>query len=393
MTVNFIQHLRSRTPLGWRQLRHKPMRLLVAIAGVVFADLLIFMQLGVMGALFETAVTPVRILSADIMLVSPEARQIGQLGTLPRRRLYQALGVDGVMAGAPLYIASMSLRSAASIRQANVMVFGIDPEFDGFTDPEIAAQRTKLRTAETGLLDRLTRKPFGALTEEIDQGEPVRVEVMGRTLSLIGLFSLGASFDSDGTAIISDQTFLRLFPPNSAAAVSAILLHTAPGADINEVANRLRQVLPVADTKVMTTDEYVDYIKSYMQDNTPIGFVFTFGVIIGFIIGFAIVYQILSADVNDHLAEYATFKAMGYTHGYLLGVVFEEALLLAALGFVPAVVLSLGLYTVLGLGTELAIDMPLGRPALVLALTFTMCCISGLVATRRLKAADPADVF
>ncbi|MGY6249841.1 FtsX-like permease family protein [Bosea thiooxidans] len=171
------------------------------------------------------------------------------------------------------------------------------------------------------------------------------------------------------------------------------MIQLAPDADPAGVAEALRRLLPSSDTKVMLTEEYAQYIKDFMRDNTPIGFVFSFGVAIGCLIGFAIVYQILSADVNDHLAEYATFRAMGYTQGFLLGIVFEEALILALLGFVPGVVASLGLYAVISAGTELAMTMPPTRMALVLCLTFAMCAASGAIATRRLTAADPADVF
>jgi putative ABC transport system permease protein len=387
------QKIANRTALGWRQLRHNKGRLIVALAGVAIADILIFMQLGIMGALFETAVTPLRMFNADILLLSPDARTLGQSGTLPRRRLYQALGVEGVADGSALQIGAVSFRSPRSIRQANVMVFGVAPDFDGFSKPEISTQLSKLRAADTLLIDRLTRQPFRALAAEAERGDTVPVEVTGRTVSIVGLFSLGASIDNDGSAIVSDQTFLRLFPRNSASAVSAILLKVSPGADVEAVAQRIRLALPANDTKVMTADEFANYIKGYMKDNTAIGFIFTFGVIVGLFIGFAIVYQILSADVNDHLSEYATLKSMGFTHRYLLGVVFEEALLLAALGFVPGLVLSLALYLVLGAGTELAVAMPASRPALVAALTFGMCLLSGAVATKRLRAADPADVF
>ena len=393
MIDRIIRRLANRTPLGWRQLRQNKTRLIVALAGVAIADVLIFMQLGIMGALFETAVTPLRIFNADILLLSPDVRVLGQAGTLPRRRLYQALGVEGVAGGSVLQIGAVSFRSPKSIRQANVMVFGVDPDFDGFSKPEISRQLAKLRVADTLLVDRLTRQPFGALVAGAERGDSVPVEVTGRTVSIVGLFSLGASIDSDGSAIASDQTFLRLFPRNSAAAASAILLKASLGADVEAVARRIRLALPTEDTKVMTAEEYADYIKGFMKDNTPIGFIFTFGVIIGLFIGFAIVYQILSADVNDHLSEYATLKAMGFTHRYLLGVVFEEALLLAGLGFLPGILLSLVFYWVLGVGTELAVAMPPSRPALVLALTFAMCLFSGAVATRRLQAADPADVF
>jgi putative ABC transport system permease protein len=386
--------LTLRTPLGWRQLRHNPTRLLVALSGVVFADILIFMQLGVMGALYETSVTSVRKLDADIILMGPEARAIANLGTLPERRLYQALGVEGVRTGGALQVGSITLRNPAESKYATVLVLGVSPDFRAFLDPEIARQLPLLREADTALLDRKARSAVLPMVEALACGQTdVRSEMMGRTVALRGLYSLGASFSDDGSLIMSDQTFLRLFPRNTGSAPNAILLQVEAGADALAVAARLRAAMPASDTKVMTKDEYIQFVKNYMADGTPIGFVFTFGVIIGLVIGFGIVYQILSADVNDHLAEYATFKAMGYTHGYLLGVVFEEALLLAALGFVPGVLLSLGLYWLIGVGTELAVGMPASRPWFVLGLTFLICFVSGAVATRRLKAADPADVF
>jgi len=393
MTATLLERAQLRTPLGWRQLRHNPGRLLVALGGVAFANVLIFLQLGVMGALFESAVTPLRTLKADILLMSPDARAIGQLGSMPRRRLYQALGVDGVAAASMLQVGTIEIRSPTSIQQASVMVFGVDPEFDGFTRADISAQRSLLRTADVALLDQLTRSSLRPMVESIAAGGVAKAELQGRTVTLAGLFSLGASFQNDGTMIVSDQTFLRLFPRTSAAAINAVLVQTAPGANVSEVAARLRAALPASDTKVMTANEYADFIKDFMRTNTPIGFIFTFGVIIGTLIGFAIVYQILSADVNDHIREYATFRAMGFRQRYLLGVVFEEALLLAVLGFVPGLVLSLGFNAIVSAGTELAMTMPVSRTAFVFGLTFAMCAASGAIATRRLKAANPADVF
>ena len=113
----------------------------------------------------------------------------------------------------------------------------------------------------------------------------------------------------------------------------------------------------------------------------------------GFVVGVVIVYQVLSTDVNAHLAEYATFKAMGYRNSYLLGVVFEEAIILAALGFVPSVAIALGLYRLTAAATALPLSLPVARALWVLVLTIVMCGLSGAIATRRLQSADPADIF
>lgn len=388
--------LAARTPLGWLQLRHNPARLSIAIAGVAFANLLIFLQLGVMGALFDTAVKPVTMLDADIVLLSPDARAISQLGTLPRRRLFQALGVDGVADGTALQVGQLEIRRpgvAPGQRFASVSVFGIDPEARAIRDPDVNAQRAALRQANTALLDRISRAPLAPLVAAVAAGEPAQAEITGRTITFADLFTLGASFNSDGSILVSDQTYLRLFPRSSAAAVSAVLLRSAPGEDPAEVAARLRDALPYADTQVMTTSDYMDYMRDFMRRNTPIGVVFSVGAVIGVLVGFGILYQILVADVYDHLGEYATFRAMGFAQAWLLGVVMEQAFLLAALGFLPGVVLSLGLYALLAAATELAVTMPLDRAALVFGMTLAMCAASGALATRRLAAADPADVF
>ncbi len=97
--------------------------------------------------------------------------------------------------------------------------------------------------------------------------------------------------------------------------------------------------------------------------------------------------------IADHIAEYATLKAMGRTNAFLVGVVIVEALVLSLVGFVPGIVLSGLLYRGLAGYTGLLMNLTLGRAGLVLALTVLMCLGSGLVAIRKLITADPAGLF
>ena len=84
-----------------------------------------------------------------------------------------------------------------------------------------------------------------------------------------------------------------------------------------------------------------------------------------FVVGVVIVYQVLSTDVNAHLKEYATFKAMGYHNSYLLGVVFEEAIILAFVGFIPGFLLPNILYALAANATALPLYMTGSRAMLV----------------------------
>jgi putative ABC transport system permease protein len=147
------------------------------------------------------------------------------------------------------------------------------------------------------------------------------------------------------------------------------------------------------DVNVYTLQEFVEFEKNYWATNTPIGFIFRLGVAMGFIVGVILVYQVLSTDVNSHIHEYATFRAMGYQQRYLLGIVLEEAFILAVLGFVPGLAISGLLYHLTRQATSLPIYLTVARALGILIATIFMCLISGAIATRKLQSADPADIF
>src|SRR5262249_23113542 len=144
---------------------------------------------------------------------------------------------------------------------------------------------------------------------------------------------------------------------------------------------------------VLTKPEYVAQEMEFWEKSSPIGFVFNMGTIIGFVVGVVICYQILATDIADHLAEFATLKAIGYHNRYLTKVVLQEALFLSLLGFIPGVAVSALLYQLLANSTGLPMQMTPLRSGVILGLTVVMCIISGALAVRKVQAADPAEVF
>jgi putative ABC transport system permease protein len=193
--------------------------------------------------------------------------------------------------------------------------------------------------------------------------------------------------------VTSDQSFFRFFPTRSSGAPDHILIHVADGVSATTVAQRLRAALPLETVKVQTAQEAARADLAFMSTQRPTGIIFGFGVFMGILVGLVIVYQVLSTDVADHLSEYATFKAMGYGQSFFLGIVFEEAIVLAVFGFVPGFIVSIGLYAALVAATGLPVEMDTGRALLVFFGTLAACTISGAIATRRLAHADPADLF
>jgi putative ABC transport system permease protein len=384
--------LQRRTPLGWLQLSHQKGKLAVALAGIAFADVLMFMQMGFQAALYDSSVRTHQILEADAVLFSPQALNFGNLSTFPRRRLLQAQDITGVDAAHAMYINNIVWKHPQTRKENAIRIVGIDPNFIGLQLPDMPEKLDRTKLPDTFLFDQASRGDYKQVIADINQGKSVKTEIEGKTITLAGTFAIGSSFGTDGHLLTSSQNFLRLFPRRKAQNISLGLLKLAPSANPDQVVAQLRQHLP-SDTTVMSRTEFIEFEKAYWQRNTSIGFIFTLGVGMGFIVGIVIVYQVLSTDVNSHMAEYATFKAMGYGNSYLLGIVFEEAFVLALLGFFPGVIGALGLYTLARNGTGLPILMTVSRAISVFVMTLVMCIISGAIATRKLQSADPADIF
>ena len=387
-----LQQLSRRTSLGWLQLSHDKGRMVVAIAGIAFADVLMFMQLGFQNALYSSNTRLHQTLQADLVLINPQGRNLLNLSSIPRRRLYQAMNVPGVKSADPLYVKLANWKVPETRRETSIMVLGFNPDRPAFTLPEVNQNLNSIKLPDTVLFDRASRGDYQAAIAQIDRGKSVKTEIDRRTITIDGLFTIGASFAADGALITSDQNYLRLFPRQDSASVNAGLIQLQPGADPVQVQQVLKAHLP-SDVKVLTKQEFIEFEKNYWAKNTAIGFVFNLGVAMGFVVGVIIVYQVLSTDVSDHMAEYATFKAMGYRNIYLLGIVFEEAIILSVLGFLPGVGVSIGLYHLTRQATNLPLYMTILRAFAVLILNMVMCSISGAIATRKLQAADPADIF
>jgi putative ABC transport system permease protein len=381
-----------RIPLAWLQLSRERMRLFVALAGIGFADILMFMQLGFRDALFESAVVLHKKLQGDIFLISPQSTSTIAMKSFPTRRLYQTLGFEGIKSISPVYLDFALWKNPETRGTRSILVLGFNPADSVLILPGVTDNLDALKIADVVLFDDTSRPEFGLVAQEFNAGKDVTTEVGGRRIRVGGLFSLGASFGADGNIVTSDLNFLRLFPSREKGLIDIGIINLNPEADQKAVIKNLKQSLP-KDVKILSKEEFIAFEKNYWQTGTAIGFIFTLGTGMGLIVGTVIVYQILYTDVADHLPEYATLKAMGYKNSYLLMVVFQEALILAVLGYLPGCSLAMGLYTLTRSATNLPMAMNIAKAVSVLIMTILMCTVSGAIAVRKLQAADPADIF
>ena len=381
-----------RAPLGWQQLRHRPLRLLVALLGIAFAVLLIMMQLGFRSALFESAVRFHERFSYDIALFSPDSVFIVRPQPFSLRRLYQALADESVTDVAPVYIFPATWKDPWATGRRSLNAIGFDPD-DAILDAVgFEEHRARLRQQDVVIFDARSRPEFGPVAERFETEAPITTEVNDREIEVVGLFEMGTSFGIDGTLMTSAENWLRLFPNADRGEIQLGLLTLKEGADADAVRDRLRAALP-KDVLVMTKADFIERETAYWNAATPIGYVFAFGAIMGFVVGAIIVYQILFADVSEHLNEYATLRAIGYGSSFVAGIVLQQAAILGVLGFIPGLLASWALYTRAAAATFLPIYLTPGRMLTVFTMTLAMCAISALLAVRKVTRLDPAEVF
>jgi putative ABC transport system permease protein len=381
-----------RIPLAWLLLTRQPVRLAVALAGIAFAGILMFMQLGFRDGLFDASVTIHRLFDTDLVLISPRSSSSVSMAGFPRRRLVQAMADPDVEGITPLHWNLLLWRNPETRSTRSILTLGFEPADPLFTDPSLAPKAKLLQDRGRVLFDELSRPEFGPVAEWFRDGRTVESEINGKRVRVAGLVGLGTSFGADGNLLTSQETYLQLLPNTPPGSIEVGLIRLRAGADADAAVKRLQRDLP-DDVNVLTKEGFIAFEQNYWRSSTSIGFIFTLGAAMGFVVGCVIVYQILYSDVSDHLPEYATLMAMGYRLRNLLGVVAREGMLLAVFGYLPAYLAGQGLYLLVRNATQLPVSMNLTRALTVFIMILVMCMGSATLAMRRLGDADPAEIF
>lgn len=381
------------TPLSWLQLTSQRTRLVIASLGIAFAAMLIFVQLGLLEAMYTSNTSVHRQLRADLIMLHAETETFISGQAFSKRQLYRALGFKGVKSVNSFSYLIHNFKNIQTGKNQAIAIFGIEPSDSPFEIDELNQNIELLKLTDVGLFDRQSRAEYGNITEKLDANHPVIVELIGHRIKLQAATQfVGPSFAIHGSIITSKYSLSRIYPQLSPENVFVGLITLDDGANANQVIKNLRSRLP-ADVKVLTKKEYIDLEENYWKNNTPIGLIFSMGAAIGFVVGVIIVYQILYAEISDRIPDYAILKARGYKSRYFLGLLFQASVGLSIAGYLPGYILASLLYSAAATSTKLPLKMTSERALLVLVLTILMCLMSSVIAARKLEDADPADLI
>jgi len=373
-------------PLPWRNLRQTPGQFALAIAAISFAVMLIFMQLGILGAVLQGATLIYDQLDFDVVLISQKSLEVSFTQPFSRQQLYRVNGLADVTSTASVYLSFSDFKNPEDQTLNAILVMAIPLDRTVFKTKEINQQRDILQQQDTILFNRLSNDDFGRVTIGTVS------ELQDKKVKIGGLFTMNNSFRFIGSVLMSEQNFTRFYPRRSPDEISLGLVKIKPDADLDQVIAQIRKLVPQSIT-VLSRAEAAVKDQSYWLTSTSIGIIVSFGVSTAFLIGAVIVYQILNADVMERLPEYGTLKATGYSNQQLAKIVIQQSTILALLGYIAGLFLALAVYQIMRSVTSLPIQMSIVRILLILSLTLIMCNLSALISLQKVIKLDPSDVF
>ena len=394
--------------LAWSNLMHQQVRTFVSLVGVGFAVLLVFMQLGFLGATYTTATLIYDQLDFDVMILSKEYVSLNESSSFLRSRLAQTRATPGVESAWPLTTTVGLWRDPNPPKESDddgarrawiILTLAIEPaSMDHLflrpvktifrNEEEFRRDASLLSRLDTVLVDRSSRPEYGnpSLWEAIGHNE-----LNGQRVDIGGDICIGTGFGYNGLLLTSEETLRRVggWPEYR---ITHGLLKIRAGYDHEEVAEELRAVLP-DDVTALTRAQLATQEQHFWLLSTAAGQFFIAGVLIALIVGIIFVYQMIAADISKHLPEYATIRALGYRSAYLSSVVYSQGLLLAVVGYLPGLLAALACYEFIHAKSGIPLAMSLPLAAGVLLLTTIMCLASALLAVRKVQRANPADLF
>lgn len=386
--------MRSEIELGTRLLFHNKVRLLLISLSVAVGVVIMFVEMGLLLGILDSQSLVTRLARGDLLVMNKSRADLHHWDKIPSSELALVTGVPGVAKVMPVYEDHVGLTdpdncrghsALQNCRVRRIIVYAFSPDDMPLAVGDPAKVSAELKMSDSFLFDRLSRPIFGHIEPGMD------VDIDKNPLQVSGLVEMGPDILNDGNIVMSEGEWLHRSP---ASQPIMGVVRVLPGADVEAVRARIVATAP-KDVAVMTPAEARarENHATLHGETAPIGILFTIGMFAGLVIGSINCYQVLYTEVSDHLGQYATVKAMGYSDSFLHGAILTQAVLLSLSGFAVGLVLSMIGDAYIAAATQLPVEIHPLPGFLVCLATIAMCMLAGWIAIRRVEAADPASLY
>lgn len=382
---------RSRIPISWLLLVRYRNKFITALAGIIFATVLIHSQLALRAALFDSSVRIFKDLNADIVIVNRLNVATTLFYSFDRARLYQLRRYREVSYVTPLRYGFSRWRYPGFREGRLVIMIGFDPRLNVFHQQDIQSQQQLLNIDGNILYDQLSREEFGPIKKNFFDKDKVTLSINKKPAEVVGLVKMGTSFSYDASFLTSLSSY-QIFSNSNSRNIEIGLIKLQSGVDPDVFLDSIRSDVS-NDLKAYTLDQFIRFEQDYWDEAKPIGFVFGFNSVLGFVVGMLILYQILYTDVSHHLSEFSTLLSLAFTYNQIKLIVFYESMYLAVIGYPIGLIVSSFLFVLISSATGLPVSLTFGRSLGCFFVILFMSSMSALIAIKKLDEANPVEVF
>lgn len=383
----------SDIPLAWLQLTKNKIRLFGTLIGLAILVSLTLTSLGFQDALYESNTTTHRNLKGELILVHKKTSALHESIHFSRRYLYRFSGLSEVKDVSPLYLGFSRLQISNVDNEPLIIVFGVDINHSPFLVKELNKKLETIKDLQSVLIDRNSRPEYRTLVDQYDPQRNNPISLNKKTIFIEGVVDFTtASFASDVNFVTGISNFINIFSYRDLEDINIGIIELQKNVNLNEFIKKAQNDLP-SEVALITRQNFIDLEKQYWAKRTPIGFMFWTFTIVSLVVEVIVIYQIMSTEITSHIPEYALLKARGYENKYFVMIVLQESMFLAILSYTFGFLISIYIYDVSRKATALPIIMSLENALIVLVLTIVLCFSSGLIASLKLRQADPINLI
>jgi putative ABC transport system permease protein len=370
--------------LALKTLLHDRLRFAITVAGVAFAVLLVFVQVGLFLGLLDNATVTIKHIDAELWVTSRNTPNVDFAHVFPESRVDRVRSIPGV-ARADNLIAWFFTYQLPSGAQEGSILYALK-DFKSWYLPwdVVEGNLEDLRRGPYLFLDGSATKRMGPFAVgEYRELNGRRVQIIGRTRGALSFTTTPITFmDYDLAQSIQSQS-LR-------GQTTYILVKLAPGADLETVRAEIRRRLPYND--VFTRDEWASRSRNYWIVSTGLGLNMGLTVFLGCLVGVVVVAQTLYTSTMEHLKEFGTVKAIGGGNADIYAILGKQAAIAAVLGFALGAVMAFALRPLI-YKIDLKLVIPPQLFAIVFAGSIVLCLSAAMISFRKVASIDPALVF
>ncbi len=360
-----------------RNLFQEKLRFLISAGGVALAIMLIVILNGFFAGMNRQVSAYLDNTPIDLVVSQKKVKNfLGASSRVPLQDGKQVEKTAGVRKVIPIF-SSYTVLELGGRREFSLLI-GFDPDKGG--GPWRIVEGTANINDDEVVFDKLVADRHGFKLGR-------RVRILGKDFKIAGL-SRGTSSWMTGTFFVTFESASRLLAAGDSTGF--LLVSAENKAGVEDLKSRLSSEFP--DLTVTTKDERAknDVALYAGVFNKPLQVM----VIIAFLIGVMLVGATIYTATIERAREYGMMKAVGARNSTLYRVVFEQALIVAVVGFVLGVALSfLAKVVIAWFAPQFFVLIEWPYLAYVALIAVLIGIVASYVPVRTIAGIDPAVAF